>query len=178
MMKNKKTSLIIFVVAVLALGIGLDIYQMKSRVASFPDAKNATYVIEGKNQTLVNGRAEEELAPGSASRIITQYFGNEVVGDFNRDGQKDVAFLLSQQTGGSGTFYYVAVALGQKKGVRGTNAIFLGDRIAPQSTVFQNGEIVVNYADRKLGEPMSTNPSMGVSKYFTVVDESLFDVKK
>lgn len=142
------------------------------------DARNATYIIEGKEFTLVNGKSEKEIAPGSASKIITQYFGNEVKADFNGDGIEDVAVLLTQDSGGSGTFYYVAVALGLKDGYKGTNAIFLGDRIAPQTTEFQNGEIIVNYADRKPGEPMVAIPSVGVSKYVKVSDGSLAEVQK
>jgi membrane-bound inhibitor of C-type lysozyme len=137
------------------------------------DARNATYMIEGQETTLVNGRTEKEIAPASASKIITQYFGNEVYGDFNGDGLEDVAFLLTQNSGGSGTFYYIAVALNTEQGYQGTNAILLGDRIAPQGTEFKNGMIVVNYADRKLGEPFSTNPSIGVSKNFKIIDGEL-----
>ena len=50
-------------------------------------------------------------APGSASRIVTRYFGSEVRGDLNGDGREDVAFLLTQQSGGSGTFFYAVAAL-------------------------------------------------------------------
>ena len=142
------------------------------------DPRNATYIIEGKEFTLVNGKSEKEIAPGSASKIITQYFGNDVKADFNGDGIEDVAFLLTQDSGGSGKFYYVAVALSLKDGYKGTNAILLGDRIAPQTTEFKNGEIVVNYADRKLDESMATIPSVGVTKYFKVSDGKLVEVQK
>jgi hypothetical protein len=44
----------------------------------------------------------------------------------------------------------------------------LGDRIAPQNISINNGLIVVNYAERKSGEPMSAQPSIGVTKTFRV----------
>jgi hypothetical protein len=142
------------------------------------DYKNATYFIgdEKTPTTLVNGSSEKDI-PDSASKISTKYFGNEVVSDFNNDGLGDVAFLLSQNSGGSGTFYYLAVALGTPNGFYGTNAILLGDRIAPQTTEFKNGMIIVNYADRNPGEPFTIKPSLGVSRYFKIIDNKLQEVK-
>ena len=138
--------------------------------------KDATYQINGRSITLVNGVYESETAPGSASRIITRYFGNDAVGDLNGDGREDVAFLLMQDAGGSGTFYYVAVALRTAAGYQGTNAILLGDRIAPQTTKIENALVIVNYAERKPDEPFSTKPSVGVSKYLKVIDGKLVEV--
>jgi hypothetical protein len=137
------------------------------------DYKNTSYEIGGEQVLLKNGAAEVASAPGSASKTITQYFGNEVTGDFNNDGREDVAFLLTQSGGGSGTFYYLAVALKTQNGYKGTNAVLLGDHIAPQTTEFRNGEIIVNYAERKPNEPMTTRPSVGVSKYLKVSGDKL-----
>jgi hypothetical protein len=140
--------------------------------------KNISYQIEGENILLKNGSAEKEVAPGSASKIITHYFGNEVRGDFNKDGKEDLAFILTNSEGGTGTFYYVVAALGKDGGYSGTNGILLGDRIAPQTTEFRDGTIIVNYADRKPSDAMTENPSVGVSKYLTVKDNTLVEVKK
>lgn len=140
------------------------------------DPKNITYTIDGQPVTLVNGQAETAAAPGSASQTTTRYFGNEATGDLNNDGVPDVAFILTQNSGGSGTFYYVAVALKTSDGYQGTNAILLGDRIAPQSTQIENEKVIVNYADRAAGEPMTTAPSIGVSKYLSVTGAVLAEV--
>ncbi|MEK7215128.1 MAG: hypothetical protein AAB289_06005, partial [Chloroflexota bacterium] len=125
---------------------------------------------------LTEGASAIDAAPGAASKITTRYFGNEVAGDFNSDGASDVAFLLTQETGGSGTFYYVVAAIRGNDGYRGSNAVLLGDRVAPQTPEFRNGKIVVNYAQRKSGEPMSARPSVGVSKYLKVVNNRLVEV--
>jgi len=140
---------------------------------SVSDYKDATYTIDGRSVTLANGKAASESAPGSASKVMTQYFGNQAVGDLNGDGVPDVAFILTQEGGGSGTFYYVVAALKSGDGYHGTNAVLLGDRIAPQTTEIKNGELIVNYAERKAGEPMTAQPSMGVSKYLTVIGGTL-----
>ena len=134
------------------------------QVASIPSAKNATYILDGKLVTLLRGGSEVEAAPGSASKIITKYFGNEVVHDLNGDGKDDIAFILTQNTGGSGTFYYAVAAIYTPTGYIGSDGVLLGDRIAPQSTVMGKGNIiVVNYADRKPSESFVTQPSIGKS---------------
>jgi hypothetical protein len=137
--------------------------------------KDIAYTIEGKPILLTNGFSEVEIAPGSASKITTRYFGNEVKHDLNDDGREDVVFLLTQETGGSGVFYYVVAALNTPTGYVGSHAFFLGDRIAPQTTNIDEGEtsqgtnrqnvIVVNYAVRLPGEPFTTQPSVGKSAW-------------
>ena len=131
--------------------------------------KDISVEIEGQVVTLVGGVAETAAAPGSATKMVTRYFGNEATGDLNGDGAADIAFLITRSGGGSGTFFYVVAALRTARGYTGTNAVLLGDRIAPQTTRIDGGELVVNYADRRPGEPMTTRPSVGVSKYLKVV---------
>jgi heat shock protein HslJ len=126
------------------------------------DHKNTEYSIAGRTIWLVDGAAEVAAAPGSAARVVTRYFGNEVPGDLNDDGRDDVLFLLTQETGGSGTFFYAVAALNSERGYVGSEGLLLGDRIAPQTTVLRpNGVVAVNYADRAPGESFSTPPSVG-----------------
>lgn len=129
--------------------------------------KNATYLIEGVPVTLINGTAETAAAPGSASMVETDYFGNEATYDFNADGRLDTAFLLVQSTGGTGIFYYLVAALNEEGGYRGSVGVRIGDRIAPQSTVLQNGVVEVNYADRAPDEAFSVLPSVGKTVRFS-----------
>jgi hypothetical protein len=149
----------------------------KNVILTFTDYRDATYLIEGQPVTLTNGQAESIIVPGSIEKTITQYFGNIAEGDLNADNIPDVAFLLTQNSGGSGTFYYAVAALKTVNGYQGTNAIFLGDRISPQTTEIKNGEIIVNYADRKPSDPMTAEPSVGVSKYLKIQKGSLVEVK-
>lgn len=137
------------------------------------DPVNATYSVNGQPVTLVGGKAATAAAPGSAETTTTMIFGEPTSGDLNGDGKADAAVVLTQDSGGSGTFYYVAAAINTGSGTVGTNAILLGDRIAPQNILIQNGEIIANYADRNPGEPMTTSPSVGVSKYFVVNGSTL-----
>jgi hypothetical protein len=142
------------------------IYEEKQADAA-ASYKDAEYVIENDRVKLADGVATEAI-PGSSAQVTTRYFGNEVRADLNDDGREDVVFLLTQNTGGSGTYFYVVAALNTERGYVGSQALLLGDRIAPQTTEkSQNPQhksvIVVNYADRAPGEPMTARPSMGKS---------------
>ena len=176
---NKKAmKKIIIVVGVLIL-VGVGIFYIRRDVASQPDYKNISYQIESQSVMLKDGVDEVSIVSGSSTKSITRYFGNETKGDVNGDGIPDLVFLLTQENGGSATFYYVVAAFqNEKGGYTGTNAVLLGDRIAPQTTEFRDGEIIVNYADRKAGDPMTTKPSVGVSKYLKVVDNQLIEVSQ
>ena len=115
--------------------------------------RNATYIIDGSEVTLVDGVATAQAASGTAEQTETRYFGNEVQVDLDNDGREDTVFLLTQSTGGSGTFFYVVAALNTDAGWQGSAGFLLGDRITPQTTeLSQNLDhqnvIVVNYMDR------------------------------
>lgn len=167
---------IIIIIAIIFLS-----FSSKKTVAPVltdSDYKNISYEIDGQNIKLSNGKAETDAEAGAISKISTEvYFGNEAKADLNGDGKDDIAFLLFQDGGGTGVFYYVAVALSSGDVFKGTNAVLLGDRIAPQSTEIKNGQIIVNYADRKGDEPFTAQPSVGISKHLKVVGQKLVEVK-
>lgn len=124
------------------------IYEQKQPYAA-RDPKGAEYIIQGERVRLSGN---------------VRYFGNDLKTDLDGDGVEDVVFLITQEPGGSGTFYYVVAALNTKRGYVGSEALMLGDRIAPQTIEKGRGKIVVvNYADRALGEPFTTPPSVGKS---------------
>lgn len=129
------------------------------------DAQNQSYTIEGKTFKLIQGEAIVESAPGSASKQIVRIFGEPVLGDLNGDGKEDAAVLLVNTNGGSGTFYYAVLVLSDNGVVKTTNTLLLGDRIAPQTVEIHDDKAVYNYAERKAGEPMTTQPSIGKSLY-------------
>ena len=145
------------------------IYEEKQATAE-ADYKDAEYFIAGQRVKLENGVAETEAVPGFAAKVITRYFGNELRTDLDGDGREDVAFILTQEGGGSGTFFYAVGALNTERGYVGSDGYLLGDRIAPQNTTVSPNEkhklvVVFNYAERAAGEPMTTPPSMGKSVY-------------
>ena len=180
---NKKKLIIIISAAVILIAAGVAVYFSTRPVATTPasqsafDARNASYIIEGASVTLTKGVAETAATADSATKITTRYFGNEAKGDLNGDGREDLVFLLTQERGGTGIFYYAVAVLDMANGFVPTNTFFIGDRIAPQTTNIMEGIINVNYAERKPGEPFTTRPSIGVTKYLKVTpDGKLIEV--
>ncbi len=139
---------------------------------SATDPKNSTYTIEGTQVTLRDGMSAVATADGGGGLVTTKYFGNELAIDLNNDGQEDTVFLLTQEGGGSGVFFYLVAALNTETGMVGSRGVLLGDRIAPQNIERgDNNSVIVNYTERGANEPMATSPSLGVSKRF-IFDET------
>jgi hypothetical protein len=182
-MKHAIVTVIIFLIT-LVLGISYVIHDRKTQVdldkeegvavdsTDGIDPLNTAYVIDGETVLLKDGVSDVEIA-GSAARIQTQVFGEPKWGDINGDGKDDALLLLVQGTGGSGVFYYAAAAIASDTGYVGTETVYIGDRIAPQTLEIRNGVMIVNYADRNEDEPFSTPPSRGRSVYLTYTNERL-----
>lgn len=171
MKKNSQLTVIIIILLVIGLGIFAGIaYLGKLPVKNILPVSvafnplTANYIVNGAQVSLVDGKA----ITGTDQKTSTAVFGEPVLGDLNGDGVNDAALIITQDSGGSGVFYYVAAAINTKNGAQGTNAMLLGDRIAPQNSEIKDGQIIANYADRKIGEPMTTAPSVGVSQYFAL----------
>jgi len=163
-MKNKIIMLVSLILLVIVITI---VYKNNSVNDKLTSEYDAIYTINGEKVTLKNGFSETSVE-NSNSKIITKVFGNQLKHDLNEDGIKDIVFLISQETGGSGVFYYVVARINTPEGPLGSDAVFLGDRIAPQTINIDEGSgrvnvIVVNYAERNPGEPMTTPPSLGKS---------------
>jgi heat shock protein HslJ len=138
------------------------------------DHLHAEYVIDGRRVHLVEGLAEVEAAPGSATKIVTRYLGYDVRKDLDGDGREDIAFLMTQESGGTGTFYYVVAALATEGSYRGSQGLLLGDRIAPQSAQSGDGTtVVVSYRDRAPGEPFTAEPTVDKSVQLLLDPETM-----
>ena len=139
------------------------------------DPRNATYHIDNKVVPLKNGEAYVQIEPG----VTTHYkYFSQAEGLLNEDEVDDAGVILTAEPGGSGTFFYAVALVSTPGGFQGTNGILLGDRIAPQTIDVGNDKFEVNYAIRKPGEPFTTAPSVGVTKYFQVRKGTFVEVKK
>jgi hypothetical protein len=165
-LKDTFTPLRLIILGVLAMGgcrspaQGTAVSEQQPDVETATFGRNASFTIDGTPVTLVDGVSEVPI-PGSSSRTTTRYLGPEADGDLNGDGLEDLAFWISHDAGGSGTFYYVVVALGMVPGYKTTNAFFVGDRITPQSIQVRADaqELHVNFVGRTSNAPMAAPPS-------------------
>ena len=165
-----KKILITAVAVIVFATIGIGMYQTNFRSGTpvaenrgVTDIKNVSAVIGGETFVLVKGLAEKESAPGSADKNILRMFGEPAYGDLDDDGDEDAAILFENNRGGSGMFYYAALIINNDGFYKTTNAIFLGDRIAPQTMYIMDDRAVFNFVERLPGEPMTTRPSWGKS---------------
>ncbi len=176
---NKSLSIIFggLVVFVLVIaGVGLTRFNSPDAKGGLPETggsalitstinnpKNTSYIVEGETITLTNGKFEREAAPGSASKEKFMLFGEPTSVDLDGDGDLDAVSYLTKNSGGSGTFFYVVAAINSNGEYKGTNAMLLGDRISPQNITVEKNNAVANFAERKVGEPFTTQPSVGKS---------------
>jgi hypothetical protein len=187
----KKIILVIFIL-VLIVGVGYLIARLKTRSKSITpvvtttepsnvitDALNTTYTIDDQLASLINGSAQQSVATGSSGTINISVWSQPVLGDLNNDGNDDAALILVEQTGGSGTFYYLVAAIENPESGEaiGSNGVLLGDRISPQSISIDKGVITVKYLDRGPKEAMATPPSIETIKHFTLNGLALEEVK-
>ena len=138
-----------------ALGAGREVQESLP-----PVTQNLDVTIGDQTFTLVDGVAVKESAPGSASSRTVRVLDEAVDGDFTGDGKPDAALVISDDPGGSGTFYYAVLAVNDGRSWRATNALPLGDRIKPESIDFVGGRFVYRYLERKPGEAMADAPTV------------------
>ncbi|HVQ33935.1 MAG TPA: hypothetical protein VMS49_08340 [Lysobacter sp.] len=119
----------------------------------------ATYTLDDEPITLKDGRAERRAAQDSVSvERFSVLEGSPVTGDLDGNGTEDVAFVLVEETDGSGTFSYAVAALQDQGQVRGSSALFLGDRIGKPTLAIRDGLIHATFLDRPDGVPFTQPP--------------------
>lgn len=122
---------------------------------------NATYIIEGESFTLVDGFASKEITPESSLRNEVSIIGEPVFGDLDRDGDEDALVILLNESGGSGSFFYTAIAANVDGEYQGTDTMFLGDRINLESFVIDDERAKIKYSVRAEVESFAVEPSVG-----------------
>jgi hypothetical protein len=141
------------------------------------DPLNFSYDIEGEKIKLVNGNSVSDIVPGSIEKLETTTFDKPAIGDLNKDNKNDSAILLTQDSGGTGLFYYLVAIINDVGVVKNTNSIFIGDRIEPVSLSIKDGKVELNYIDRNQDDPMTADPTVKIKKLFEVKGGVLSEVK-
>ena len=176
-----KKFILLVVVVIAALGGWFYYRSHKSATPSVkvqpavtkPDPSNATFGFDDGPITLKDGEASSTIAPNSAIELTTTLTDDMAYGDVNGDGKNDTAALLVQEGGGSGVFLYVAAYLSGVVEYKGSNAVFIGDRVSPKSISITNGVVNVTYLDRKPNEPYTADPTVSMTKHYIVQNGTL-----
>lgn len=119
-----------------------------------PDPTSASFTFDNEPITLSNGKHTTSF--GEETSILS----DKTFGDLNADKKDDVVVLLSRTGLGSGNFIYAAAYVSGPVSYKGTNAVFIGDRIAPQDISIRNGVIIITYLDRQEDEPFAAEPTI------------------
>ncbi len=113
---------------------------------------------------LTGGEFREPAAPDSAAENVTQLTEHIAMGELS-SGQSAVAVILVSQTGGTGTFYDLAV-LQEQDGVPSNPVLtYLGDRIVVNNLAIENGQIVVDMIVQGPEDPFCCPTQEVISTY-------------
>jgi len=106
--------------------------------------------------TLADGRFEGEPAEaGATSRpVVTLLPEPRVYGDLDGDGRPDSAVLLAAESGGSGTFVYMAVVAVEDGRPVNLATTQLGDRVQVKELRLEEGQIAVTLLTQGPEDPM------------------------
>lgn len=170
---------LLLLVSVIAVACAVDRENRPSPMAARDsDPYNTTYTIEDQAISLVEGSFTTQSAPGSATMIEASIFGRPVEGDLDNDGDDDALVVIVYDSGGSGTFYYLAAAINQNGRYRGSRGYLLGDRILVQLIKISRGGVLVRYLDRGSTEPMSAPPTIRSVIRLTFTGDQFIPLKK
>ena len=107
--------------------------------------------------------------------------GKWATGDINGQGDRqsgdDAAAITIEQTGGSGTFYFVHALVGEDDDLRDAGVAFIGDRIRVEGVSIHDGVIVVALLDRAPEAAMASEPTVPVIRRFTLEGGELVELE-
>ncbi len=139
------------------------------------DLQNATYTgIYSQPVRLTAGRYEGEpfVEDGAARPTVT--FVDELVrfGDLNGNGQVDAAVIVAENSGGSGTFSYLAVMLNVAGEPFNAQTIFLGDRVqVRQFELTTAGQIILDMVVAGPDDPFCC-PTQKVRQLYSLLGQA------
>ena len=125
-----------------------------------PNPSNATFTFVDGPITLSNGVIDRSVVPDSNIMEEISLLDDIAYGDINGDKKIDAVTLLARFGGGSGTFIYAGAFVSGPVNYKGSNVVFIGDRINPQSVSISNGVITIKYLDRNPDQAFSEEPTI------------------
>ncbi|MDQ3089783.1 MAG: hypothetical protein M3Q24_01340 [bacterium] len=142
-----------------------------------PDLSNATFTFDNERVTLKNGEDNSPLSDNPNISQTTTLTDKVAYGDLNGDQKEDAVALLVQSGAGTGIFVYIGAYVSGSVRYSGSNTIFVGDRIIPQSIDIDKNIITVNYLDREEDEPLAATPTKSVIKTYVYIGGELKSIE-
>lgn len=139
--------------------------------------RNATFKdILGEAVTLVDGQYEgDPFVAGGASRpTITLLPETIAYGDLDGDGRLDAAVVLVSDSGGSGTFVYLAAVESRDGTPLNVATTLLGDRDQVRSLTIDDGRLLVKLLSHAADDPACC-PSLETTRTFRLREGQLVD---
>jgi hypothetical protein len=137
-------------------------------VAALQGAKIASALLKQPVQ-LTGGKFESDDANAP---LTVELLPQTVVADLNGDGQTDVAALVAENGGGSGTFVYLEAFLATADGFTQSDPVLIDDRPQIQSFSVTEGKIVLEALIHGENDPMAS-PSLAVNETYTLMQGQL-----
>ncbi|MGE5301502.1 MAG: META domain-containing protein [Acidobacteriota bacterium] len=138
-----------------------------------PDLESMTFLsswFSSGKVVLSRGEYREALSPGSAEQIVVRLTGEKAFGSLN--GRDAGVAVLSVSTGGTGTFYNLALLFREEDGWVNSDSRLLGDRVKVHSVVIRDGGIVVDMTVHGPRDPACC-PTLREQRRFGVQGTSL-----
>jgi hypothetical protein len=126
--------------------------------------------------TLAGGVYEgEPFVTGGASRPTVTLLAEPLAyGDLDEDGQADVAVVLVSNSGGSGTYVYLAVVESRDGEPFNVATMLLGDREQVKSLVVENGRLVAMLLSHAENDPECC-PTLEIVREFRLEQGKFLD---
>jgi len=121
--------------------------------------RNGTYDLSAftgtpRTVTLVNGSYASSTDPAAVDYLSVSMSDLVAFGDLNYDSLNDAAVILGINTGGSGTFVYIAAVLNIGGSPAQVASVFIDDRPMINSLSIASGEILSDIITHGVDDPM------------------------
>ena len=139
--------------------------------------KNATYQgIYQEPVQLTEGKYEgEPFVEGGASRPTVTLLDEFIAfGDLNGDDLDEAVVILAENSGGSGTFIYLAVVVEQNGVLANIATQLIGDRVQPKTLAIEAGELVFTTVTHAPDDPLCC-PSQEATLRYQLLDGQLVE---
>jgi hypothetical protein len=126
-----------------------------------PEAQRSVLLSDGKYE-----------GGSGADYLLVQLLPQAAFGDFNGDGWEDAALLISEYTGGTGTFVSISVMIANDTGYIQLTPIHIDDRPLINSLTVQDGNVVLDAVVHGVADSMA-DPTKAVVETFSVIGTNL-----